>query len=139
MALYRIKKNKCWIWKALDRDDGRLIDWEVGDRDSKTLHKLLERLKQWDVTVYYTDDWAPYEKEVATTCPEAHHVVTKSETVSIERNNSDNRHWFGRFHRKTKIVSKSKEMIDLTMGLFAKFRVNGTIDFLRDLRLSLLT
>ena len=37
------------------------------------------------------------------------------------------------------IVSKSKEMVDLTMGLFAKFRVNGTIDSLTNKRLTLLS
>jgi transposase-like protein len=38
------------------------------------------------------------------------------------------RHWFGRFKRKSIIVSKSKEMVDLTMALFAKFWVNGNQD-----------
>jgi hypothetical protein len=35
------------------------------------------------------------------------------------------RHWFGRFKCKSIIVSKSKEMVDLTMTLFARFWVNG--------------
>jgi hypothetical protein len=38
--------------------------------------------------------------------------------------------WFGRVKRKSIIVSKSKEMVDLTMGLFAKFWVNGNQDAL---------
>jgi insertion element IS1 protein InsB len=91
------------------------------------------------VTVYCTDDWAAYEKGIEKNCPAAHHVVSKSETVGIERNNSDNRHWFGRFHRRTKIVSKSSQMIDLTMALFAKFRINGNIQLLRNWRLSLVS
>jgi hypothetical protein len=53
--------------------------------------------------------------------------------------NSDNCHWFARFHRKTKVVSRSEEMVDLTMALFAKFRVNGTIHLLRDWKLALLS
>jgi insertion element IS1 protein InsB len=43
----------------------------------------------------------------------------------MERNHCRQRHWFGRFKRKSIIVSKSKEMVDLTMALFAKFWVNG--------------
>ncbi|RFP58991.1 MAG: IS1 family transposase, partial [Limnothrix sp. CACIAM 69d] len=39
----------------------------------------------------------------------------------------------------TKVVSKSVHMVDLTMALFAKFRVNGTIDLLRNWRLALLS
>lgn len=89
----------------------------------------MRRLR-WNVTVYCTDDWKPYQ-ELLSQHPSAFHVITKSETVAIERNNSDNRHWFARFKRKGKVISKSKEMVDLTMGLFAKLRVNGTIDLIR--------
>jgi hypothetical protein len=49
-------------------------------------------------------------------------------TGRIERNHCRQRHWFGRFKRKSIIVSKSKEMVDLTIALFAKFWVNGTQD-----------
>ena len=37
------------------------------------------------------------------------------------------RHWFGRFKRKSIIVSKSMEMVELTIALFARFRVNGNV------------
>ena len=37
------------------------------------------------------------------------------------------RHWVGRFKRKSIIVSKSIEMVDLTIALFARFRVNGNV------------
>jgi insertion element IS1 protein InsB len=111
---------------------------EMGNRDSQTLEKFLTRVLRWNVTVYCTDDWKPYQ-ELLSQYPSAHHVITKSETVSIERNNSDNRHWFARFKRKSKVVSKSVEMVDLTMALFARLRVNGTIDLLRNWKLTLLT
>ena len=42
------------------------------------------------------------------------------------RNNFSQRHWCGRFRRKTCIVSKSLHMIDLTVSLFARFHVNGS-------------
>ena len=109
----------------------------MGNRDSQTLSRLLERLSKWQVTVYCTDDWKPYQ-QLLDKHPEAFHVISKKETVAIERNNSDNRHWLARFHRRTKVVSKSVQMVDLSMGLFARFRVNGTIDLLRNWRLALL-
>jgi hypothetical protein len=34
---------------------------------------------------------------------------------------------FGRFKRKSIIVSRAKDMVDLTMALFARFRVHGCI------------
>jgi Transposase and inactivated derivatives, IS1 family len=91
----------------------------------------LERLSRWEATVYCTDHWEAYAVELD--------VATKTDTVHIERNNSDNQRWLGRFQRRSKIVSKSLEMADLSMALFAKFRVNGSITLLRNWRLSLLT
>ncbi|MCG9127323.1 IS1 family transposase [Candidatus Poribacteria bacterium] len=37
------------------------------------------------------------------------------------------RHWLGRFKRKSIIVSKCKEMVDLTIALFARFPTNGDV------------
>ena len=117
------KKNKLWIWKALDRNTGHLIDWECGDRSTETLEKLTTRLVVLDVQVFYTDKWHAYE----TLLPASKHVQTKTETHRIERNNCLMRHWFSRFKRKSIIVSKSVEMVDLTIALFARFRVNADV------------
>jgi insertion element IS1 protein InsB len=125
------KRRKLWIWKALDRDTGQLLDWECGRRDKTTLKKLVDRLAPWDVKLYCTDQWATY----ASVIPPDKLVQSKATTHAIERNHCRQRHWFGRFKRKSIIVSMSKEMVDLTMALFAKFWVNGNQDEL----LSLLT
>jgi insertion element IS1 protein InsB len=58
---------------------------------------------------------------------------SKAMTHEIERHHGRQRHWFGRFKRKSIIVSKSKEMVDLTMALFAKFWGNGNQDELLSL------
>ena len=55
-------------------------------------------------------------------------VQTKKETHRIESNNGRLRDYFARFKRKTKAVSRSLEMVNLTIALFATFHVNGTID-----------
>jgi insertion element IS1 protein InsB len=118
------KRQKLWIWKALDRETGQLLDWECGRRDKATLQKLVDRLAQWDVKVYCTDKWATY----ASVIPQDILVQSKATTHDIERNHCRQRHWFGRFKRKSIIVSKSTAMVDLTMALFAKFWVNGNQD-----------
>lgn len=120
---YLKKKRKLWIWKALRRDTGELIAWQCGDRDKTTLKKLLSKLSTWQVKLYYTDDWHPYKAVI----PPNLLVQSKKETHRIERNNNIMRHWFGRFKRKSIIVSKSIQMVDLTIALFARFRVNGSI------------
>jgi insertion element IS1 protein InsB len=54
-------------------------------------------------------------------------VMSKARTDGIERHHGRQRHGFGRFKRRSIIVSKSKAMVDLTMALLARFRVNGNV------------
>ena len=54
-------------------------------------------------------------------------VMSKVKTGGIERNCCRQRHRFGRSKCKSIIVSKSQEMVDLTMALFARYRVNGSV------------
>jgi insertion element IS1 protein InsB len=125
--MWHYVKKKCqklWIWKALDQETGQLLDWECGRRDKATLKKMVDRLAQWDVKIYCTDQWGTY----ASVIPQDKLVQSKAATHDIERNHCRQRHWFGRFKRKSIIVSKSKEMVDLTMALFARFWVNGNQD-----------
>jgi insertion element IS1 protein InsB len=60
-------------------------------------------------------------------------VQRKTIAHDIERHHCRQRHWFGRFKRKSIMVSKSTEMVDLTMALFAKYWVNGNQDELLSL------
>jgi hypothetical protein len=53
--------------------------------------------------------------------------MSQARTDGIERNLCRQRHWFGRFKRKSMLVSKAKDMVELTMALFAQFRVNGDV------------
>jgi insertion element IS1 protein InsB len=36
------------------------------------------------------------------------------------------RHWFARFRQRTCVVSKTIEMVDATIALFAAYHVNST-------------
>jgi insertion element IS1 protein InsB len=121
LALCRKKTNKLWIWKALERGTGRLIDWECGDRDQATLERLLARLEPWGVRLFCTDDWAPYDAAL----PAGRHYIGKDQTQRSESNNARQRHWFARFRRRTCVVSKSVEMVEATMALFAFYHCNG--------------
>jgi IS1 family transposase len=118
------KPQKLWIWKALDQDTGQLLDWECGRWDKKILKKMVDRLTRWDVQLYCTEKWATY----ASVIPQDKLVQSKATTHDIERNHCRQRHWCGRFTRTSIIISKSKEMVDLTMALFARFWVNGNQD-----------
>ena len=121
MAFFKLKKKPVWIWKAYCRETGELIDWECGGRDKKTFLRLWNRLLKWNVEMFCSDEYAVYTE----TIPEEQLFQSKSQTIYIEQNNGRQRHWFARFRRKSIVVSKTLEMIDLTMALFAKFHVNG--------------
>jgi insertion element IS1 protein InsB len=73
------------------------------------------------VQIYCTDEYQVYRAII----PERRLVMSKLGTTGIERNHTPNRHWFARFKRKSIVVSKSLEMVDLTMALYARFHVNG--------------
>ena len=77
----------------------------------------------------FADKWATY----ASVIPQDKLVQSKATTHAIERHHCRQRHWFGRFKRESIIGSKSQEMVDLTMALFAKFWVNGNQDELLSL------
>jgi len=117
VAFYQVKKTKCWIWKAFSRTTGQLFDWECGDRSTETLWPLLERLEKFDVKLYFSDGWEGYAQLI----PPNRLIMTKAETHNIERNNGQQRHWFARFRRRTCVVSRSLEMVNATMALFAYF------------------
>ena len=75
--------------------------------------------------IYYTDDWDAFTKIL----PKDRHIIGKKHTVTIERDNSNTRHNLARFNRKTKIVSKSQDMVDISLWrhlqeplVFDKFR-----------------
>jgi len=42
----------------------------------------------------------------------------------VERNNSRQRHWLARFRRKTCVVSRKQENVDLAIQCFAAIHVN---------------
>jgi len=49
--------------------------------------------------------------------PENQLFTGKDLTFPIEQDNSDTRHYTARFRRRTKVVSKSEKMVDLTLRL----------------------
>ncbi len=93
---------------------------------------MLKRLARWGVRLFCTDDWAPYDAAL----PVGRHYIGKDQTQRSESNNARQRHWFARFRRRTGacppagkpdrgVVSRSVEMVDATMALFAFYHCNG--------------
>jgi insertion element IS1 protein InsB len=128
VAFHQLKKNKVWIWKALDRVQGKTVAWVVGNRDAETFQKLYDKVKH--VTGrYFTDDWEAYSKIL----PSNRHVIGKRETTKIESDNANTRHHLGRMTRRTKVVSKSMHMLDLSIRLWCFLQDAQAFDNIRSL------
>ena len=113
VAFYPKKTCKVWIWRAYDPLARRTIAWVVGGRDDATCQKLLDQVGLKGKT-FVTDDWDGYHRLI----PESQLFTGKDLTVPIEQDNSNIRHFLARFRRRTKVVSKSLEMVDLSLRLY---------------------
>ena len=64
------------------------MDWECGDRSAATLKRMLDRLEQWNVTVYFADRWETYAELI----PPEKLIQTQAQTHGVERDNFRQRH-----------------------------------------------
>jgi insertion element IS1 protein InsB len=69
--------------------------------------------------------------------PQERHTIGKTHTVDIERDNSNTRHHLGRFTRRTKVVSKSAKMVDLTLRIWHNITTTDAFSKLQKIMLSL--
>ena len=84
--------------------------------------KLWEKIKELDVSIFYSDHWKSYKEFV----PAEKLVQTKAETYTAESYNSRIRHYLARFKRKTKCYSKSQTMMEISLKLLF-LKLNGEL------------
>jgi len=101
------KKNKYWIWLAIDRDTREIVAVYIGDRSAKGAQKLWEALPPVyrQCAVCYTDFWSAYGEIFPS---KRHKAVGKEsgQTNHIERFNCTLRQRVSRLVRKTLSFSK---------------------------------
>ena len=119
MSLCKKKTAKLWVWRAYDPIARRTIAWVLGRRDDATCQKLLDKIGVEGKT-FVTDDWDGYHRLI----PEDQLFTGKDLTVPIEQDNSNIRHFLARFRRRTKVVSKVIEMVDLSLRIYHYFHDN---------------
>lgn len=113
MALHSKKTQKLWLWRAYDPIKRKTLAWTLGGRDDKTCQRFLDNMGIEGKT-FITDGWEAYHRLI----PEDQLFTGKDLTFSIEQDNSNIRHHLERFRRKTKVVSKSATMVDLSLRLY---------------------
>ncbi len=84
----------------------------------------MDRLRRWQTKIHCLDNWDVYTMEV----PPVQPCISTLETNATERNNWRQRHWLGRFRRRSIIVAWSNEMVNFSIALFGRCRVNGDIE-----------
>jgi len=99
----------------------------TGKRDTRTFERLLEALElRYCPDAYLTDDYNVYAK----TLPPGKHAVGKDLTYTIEQHNSDTRHYGARFKRKSKVVSKKAERVEMQIKMTEWATKQGGLEIL---------
>lgn len=60
------------------------IDWGCGGCDTNMLSKTFNRLKQWNVNIYFSDNWKSYVEVIL----KDYLLQTNKESHRLERNNT---------------------------------------------------
>jgi IS1 family transposase/transposase-like protein len=110
----RLKKNRVWIWLALERGRGSILDFVTGSRKVSTGRKLWEKIKSITCRSFYaTDHYLAYKQFIDT----HKHKTSKAQTTRIESYNATVRRYLARFRRRTKCYSKSERLVELSLYL----------------------
>ena len=109
--------QKCYGRKTIEHRSEKLIGWALGRRDTKTLIKMYN-------SNVYSERYESYKDFF----PKNNLTQSKKYTSAIERNNGRQRHWLAAFRRRSIVVTRSLENLAIFMALFARFRINGSID-----------
>ena len=107
------KENQRWLWLAIDHDTRAILAYTFGKRKDEVFKQLKVLLEPFSITMFYTDDWGSYERNIAS----AKHTISKKNTQAIERKNLTLRTRIKRLCRKTICYSKSEFMHDTVIGL----------------------
>jgi insertion element IS1 protein InsB len=107
------KGNQRWLWLAIDHATHEVLAYTFGKRKDKVFRELQSLLEPFGITMFYTDDWGSYERNLDSD----KHTISKKNTQAIERKNLTFRTRIKRLCRKTICFSKSTKMHDIVSGL----------------------
>jgi IS1 family transposase/transposase-like protein len=120
------KKNKIWIWTAVNKAKKGILEWQIGDRSSNTFEKLWEKVKDWKCFFWITDGYKVYPSFI----PDGDQIISKTYMTRVEGENSRLRHYLARLHRKTFCYSKCQEMLLLSIKLLIYYLNNNDISLI---------
>jgi insertion element IS1 protein InsB len=107
------KGNQRWLWLAIDHNNSTILAFTFGKRKDEVFRELKEILAPFGVTMFYSDDWGSYVRNLNV----SEHTISKKYTQKIERKNLTLRTRIKRLTRKTICFSKLEFMHDTVIGL----------------------
>ncbi|WP_144415958.1 IS1 family transposase [Calothrix sp. 336/3] len=107
------KKNKIWLWTAVNHFKQGILAWVLGDHSAETFRPLWDIVGTWQCYFYVTDGWLVYPGFI----PEGDQIVSKTYMTRVEGENTRLRHYLARLHRKTLCYSKSVQMLRYSIRL----------------------
>jgi len=120
------KKNKIWLWTAVNHFSEGILAWVLGDHSAKTFKPLWDIVCCWQCYFYVTDGWKVYPSFIAS----EDHIVSKTYMTRVEGENTRLRHYLARLHRKTLCYSKSVQMLKYSIRLLVHYLRYRTIPVL---------
>jgi len=111
------KKNKIWLWTAVNHFSQGILAWVLGDHSAETFKPLWEIVRCWQSYFYITDGWKVYPSFIE---PGAH-IVSKTYMTRVEGENTRLRHYLARLHRKTLCYSKSVDILKYSIRLLLHY------------------
>jgi insertion element IS1 protein InsB len=120
-----VKKNKIWIWTAVDHFKKGILGWVIGDHSAETFRPLWAIVATWKCYFYVTVrvalpkalGWSVYPGFI----PDGDQIVSKTYMTRVEGENTRLRHYLARLHRKTLCYSKSVEMLAHSIRLLLHY------------------
>lgn len=117
------KKNKIWLWTAVDHFKSGILGWVLGCHGSKTFATLWEMVGKWKCYFYVTDGWKVYPKFI----PNGDQIISKTYMIRVEGENTRLRHYLSRLKRKTLCYSKSEQMLKHSIRLLIHYLKFGDV------------
>lgn len=111
------------MWQAIEGVSRKPLGRHLGTRSDACLEKLVRKVDTGKCS-FVTNDWAGFYRIL----PEERHFVGKDLTFPIEATNSDLRHKIARFHRRSKVTSRSQEMVEATLNIFHHLQLDENLD-----------
>ena len=113
------KQTPCWLWHAINHDNGDVVAFVLGSREREMLWKLLDLIYSLnvEVEVVYSDDNYAYHDIIHRNIL----VTGKRNTQKIERKHLTFRTRLKRLARKTICYSKSMDMHILMFSMLINY------------------